>query len=269
MTTQFFCPRWGSESIDWRPFCEKVKAAGYHGIEYAIPHTATDRELEKAWNSAEKSHLLLLPQHYDTVTADYYWHLEAFHQWLERISVYPSVKINSQTGKDFFSFSQNQQLIELGNRFGVLHETHRGKFSFAAHITETFLQKIPALRLTLDVSHWICVAESLLDDQPRPMKLAIERTGHIHARVGYTEGPQVSDPRAPEWQDTLSRHQHWWDQVVALVISRNQPLTITPEFGPFPYMVHQPATGRPLASQWEINLYMMEMLRSRYSNADR
>jgi len=41
-------------------------------------------------------------------------------------------------------------------------------------------------------------------------------------------------------------------------------LTITPEFGPFPYMVSLPGTNEPIANQWEVNLFMMNLLKERY-----
>ena len=47
------------------------------------------------------------------------------------------------------------------------------------------------------------------------MELAITRTDHIHARVGYTEGPQITDPRVPEWKRALDFHLQCWDKVVA------------------------------------------------------
>ena len=76
----------------------------------------------------------------------------------------------------------------------VLHETHRNKFTFAAHITFDYPNRIPELRITLNASHWVNVAESFLEEQA--IDLAIKRTEHIHARVGYPEGPQVPDPAA-------------------------------------------------------------------------
>ena len=36
--------------------------------------------------------------------------------------------------------------------------------------------------------------------------------------------------------------------------------TITPEFGPFPYMPQEPFTKKPLSNQWEINLQMKNYL---------
>jgi hypothetical protein len=42
-------------------------------------------------------------------------------------------------------------------------------------------------------------------------------------------------------------------------------LTILTEFGPPDYMPTTPYTRQPLADQWAINIYMMQLLRKRYS----
>jgi hypothetical protein len=236
----------------------KVKSAGYDGFEYAIAAETDDRTLDQVWNLAERHQLLLIPQHYDTNSADFSKHYDEYGAWLQRIKAYPALKINSQTGKDFFSFERNSALIELAG-LGVVHETHRGKFSFAAHITKEYLIANPELKITFDVSHWVSVAESFLDDQADAVTLAIGRAEHIHARVGYPEGPQIPDPRVPEWQEAVQTHLGWWKRIVDA--RRNSPsLTITPEFGPYPYLVHD-------VSQWDINVYMMELLRRELATA--
>lgn len=266
MHIEFYCPRWGSEHLSWEDFCQQVKQAGYDGIEYAIAADASRRELDEVWNTAARQGLKIIPQHYDTYEASFNKHYELYQAWLEKLKPYPAPKINSQTGKDFFSFRQNESLIKAAAASGlaVVHETHRNKFSFAAHITKAYFEAMPHLAITLDASHWVCVAESYLDDQPEAMQLAIERTEHIHARVGYPEGPQVPDPRLPAWQEALQKHLAWWDKVVERKRKENAPLTITPEFGPFPYMVPLPATGAPIADQWAVNLHMMQLLKKRY-----
>lgn len=266
MNIEFYCPRWGSADLPWEIFCNKVKDAGYDGIEYAIAATTSTETLDEVWNTAGKYDLKIIAQHYDTYEADFSQHLKFYNAWLKKIGPYPVVKVNSQTGKDFFSFEQNKRLIEAASASGrnVVHETHRNKFSFAAHITKEYLAKIPGLKLTLDASHWVCVAECYLDDQPEAMQLAIERTEHIHSRVGYPEGPQVPDPRITEWQDALNNHLNWWDKVVERKRQEEATLTITTEFGPFPYMVNVPATGKPVSDQWEVNVFMMGLLKSRY-----
>lgn len=268
MPIQFFCPRWGSESLSWEVFCKKAKDEGYDGIECGIAFAAEDIELEMIWNAAAKENLAIIAQHYDTYASDFNKHYDTYCTWLEKLRPYPVVKINSQTGKDYFSFDQNEQLIGAAAKLGtqVVHETHRNKFSFAAHTTQTYLEKIPGLRLTLDASHWVCVAESFLDDQPQAMKLAIERTDHLHARVGHPEGPQVTDPRIAANQLALEKHLAWWDEVVALKKKQGVVLTIAPEFGPAPYMVYDPVTATPLADQWAVNVFMMNLLKERYSH---
>jgi hypothetical protein len=45
-------------------------------------------------------------------------------------------------------------------------------------------------------------------------------------------------------------HLLWWDAVIALKRKKQDVMTITPEFGPYPYMVHLPYTGKPVSDQW-------------------
>ncbi|WP_188746328.1 sugar phosphate isomerase/epimerase family protein [Parapedobacter defluvii] len=267
---EFYCPRWGSENIPWQDFMDRVQAAGYDGIEYAIDTSVSMQELDMVWELADKRNLRLIAQHYGTDAADFGEHRDIYGCWLERLLAYPMAKLNSQTGKDWFTFDQNMELLALsGDMAGkadasVVHETHRGKFSFAAHVTERYLQKMPNLRLTLDASHWCNVAESLLEDQSRALHRAIGRTDHIHARIGYAQGPQVPDPRCPEWREARQVHLDWWDRVAKLKSGEGSVLTVTPEFGPFPYMVHSPVNRKPLANQWTLNLWMMNVLKERW-----
>ncbi|MFD2163964.1 sugar phosphate isomerase/epimerase [Paradesertivirga mongoliensis] len=274
MKFKFFCPRWGSENISWDLFCQRVKNEGYDGVEYGIPNEVEIRELDEAWQSFEKHGLDVIPQHYGTYDADFSRHFDNYAGWLEMVRPYPALKIDSQTGKDYFSFERNKRLIELAaehtrlSGVAVFHETHRNKFTFAAHITFEYLSRLPDLRITLDASHWVNVAESFLEDQQEAMDLAILRTEHIHARVGYPEGPQVPDPAAPEWNEALQFHLNWWDKVVERKRLEGETLvTITPEFGPYPYMVHLPYSQKPVSDQWANNVYMMNLLKERYQKS--
>jgi hypothetical protein len=179
--------------------------------------------------------------------------------------------INTQTGKDYYSFEQNEQLIAIARDISgetgvkILHETHRGKFSFAAHIAQQYFEKIGDLRITLDISHWFNTAETFLHDQEEAVQMAISRTDHIHSRVGYPEGPQISDPRAPEWKEALYFHLLRWDKVIAIKEKEGAEfMTITSEFGAPPYLPLLPYTQQPIANQWDINVFMMDLLRERY-----
>ena len=54
----------------------------------------------------------------------------------------------------------------------------------------------------------------LLEGQEQTLQTAINRTEHIHARVGFAEGPQISDPRSPEWVTEMSAFTSWWQRIV-------------------------------------------------------
>ncbi|MGY0038056.1 hypothetical protein [Pedobacter sp. NJ-S-72] len=178
--------------------------------------------------------------------------------------------INVHSGRDFFTYEENKRFIDFtinySNQTGVpiYHETHRSRMLYSAPAALPYLQKNPDLRLTLDISHWCNVSESLLEDQATTVELAISRTDHVHSRVGHTEGPQVSDPRAPEWKTEVAVHFAWWDKVVAIKKQQGKMLTMLTEFGPPSYMPTIPFTNRPVADQWEINVYMMQTWKKRY-----
>lgn len=264
---EFYCPRWGCEMMPWEAFMSGVKNSGYDGIEYGIPRDTTREELDKVWNLADQFQLKIIPHHYDTVTRNFSAHKQELLDWFKLVSDYPAEKINMQTGRDCFSWDENEAIFRLSEAYQnsskvqIIHETHRQRCLFSAHTTRLALEKIPNLKITLDISHWICVAENFLSDQSDATDIAIARTEHIHARVGHPQGPQVNDPRAPEWKYVVDIHLDWWKAAAKNFKRTGRTLTITPEFGPTPYMPCSPWTAQPCASQWEVNLYMMNMLR--------
>lgn len=147
----------------------------------------------------------------------------------------------------------------------ICHETHRSRILFAAPVARQFIERLPDLKITFDVSHWCNVSESYLQDQEETLSLTLDRVEHIHARIGHPEGPQVNDPRAPEWDEAVKTHFAWWDKIVERKRREGSPVTFLTEFGPPDYMPTTPYTRQPLADQWAINVHMMHLLRKRYS----
>jgi sugar phosphate isomerase/epimerase len=254
--------------LTYREFLTRVKEAGYDGVEMSLPFDKKGKS--EIVNLLKEFDLGLVAQHWETSNPDPVVHREIYRKHLLNLAEACPLFINSQTGKDFFSFEDNAALIDIAFQveketgIPVVHETHRGKFSFALHITAQYLERIPKLNLGLDMSHWCNVSESLLQDQQEALETALDRTRHIHARVGYAEGPQVTDPRLPEWEEAVNVHLSAWDKVVNNLIKNGLDCTITPEFGPHPYMLHLPFTQMPVANQWEINVYMKDLLKQRY-----
>ena len=267
MQIKYFCPHWGSKHLKFTDFLQKVKNAGYDGVEMSLPiHPAEKTEVI---NAIKNHGLLHIAQHWETITTDFEQHRIEYRRYLENLATANPLFINAHTGKDFFTFEQNAELIDIAaqvsKQYGieVIHETHRGRFSFAAHITERFMKEITDLKITFDLSHWCNVAESYLENQQESVDLAINRAAHIHSRVGFPEGPQITDPRVPEWKEAVEIHLGWWKRIIEL--NRNasrQIFTITTEFGPYPYMSILPFTQQPITSQWDVNVYMMNMLKA-------
>ncbi len=265
MELKFFCPLWGSEELEKETFFRKVKDAGYDGVEMSLP--LDQNEKANILNLIEKHGLDLIAQHSETTTRNFHEHKEEYRLRLENLATANPLFINTQTGKDYFPFEQNTELIEIADEAShkynikIIHEIHRGKFSFAAHVMENYLKKLPDLRIGFDVSHWCNVAESFLQDQVDAVNLAISRTEHIHARVGFPEGPQVPDPRVPEWQEALHIHLEWWRKIIDNNRKAGRKMfTITTEFGPYPYMPILPFSRQPLSGQWEVNVFMKDYL---------
>lgn len=198
-------------------------------------------------------------------------HFQHFKASLEGAVSQKPAYVNCHSGRDHFSFDQNKRFIELSTSLSkssgvpIYHETHRGRILYAAPVSRLFMEKLPDLRVTLDVSHWCNVHESLLDDQAETLSITLDRVDHIHARIGHEEGPQVNDPRAPEWTDAVSAHFAWWDKVVERKKKEGKRMTFLTEFGPVDYMPALPYTRQPLANQWEINTHLMDVLRKRYA----
>ncbi len=261
---------WGFEgSID--TFCQKIKSEGYDGIEVWWPTKENDQK--KLFDALNKHQLQVgfLCAGSDT---NFQIHEKQFKEAILAAagnSYQKPLYINCHSGKDFFSFEQNSQLItftieqEAKTGIEILHETHRGRMCFAAHITRLFLEKHEKMKLTLDISHWTNVHESMLDNQTETVNVALKKVAHIHARIGHEEGPQVNDPRAPEWKYTLEKHLKWWDKAVEnREKSGAKSITFLTEFGPPNYLATLPFTNQPVANQWEINVHMLKLIKDRY-----
>lgn len=260
---------WGFEgSMD--SYCAKVKQEEYDGIEiwWPMEKTAQD-ELFAALKKYQLKVGFLTGGNQSNWTE----HLEYFKKMIDAAAnnkVQRPLYINCHSGRDYFSYEENKAFIDhtsqLSKQTGILicHETHRSRMLFAAPVARQYVEKNPDLRITFDVSHWCNVSESLLADQKATVDLVLNRVEHIHARIGHPEGPQVNDPRAPEWEEAVKAHVEWWDIVAERKKKNGERMTVLTEFGPPGYMPTVPYTRQPLADQWAINVHMMHLLRKRY-----
>jgi sugar phosphate isomerase/epimerase len=190
---------WGfNGTID--QYCTKVKQEGYDGIEIWWP---TEKKDQDALFSALKVNGLEVGFLTAGQESKYEDHIVTFKNMVTAAAtntIQRPLYINCHSGRDFFSYDQNKTFIdhtiELARNTGIkiCHETHRSRILFAAPVARHYMDTIPELRITFDVSHWCNVSESLLSDQQETVDIALQRVDHIHARIGHPEGPQVNDP---------------------------------------------------------------------------
>lgn len=264
---KFYQTNWGNTD-SWEQFCAKAKKSGYDGIEVWMPRDVKNASELKA--ALEKHNLSLILLHGTNRGVSFKESLVQYESGLEKAMQWKPDKINCHTGNDFFTQKQNKAYIDIATRISkkynipVLHETHRGRFSYSLPVTNEQLKLSPQLKLTLDISHWMVVHESLLQGKDEILEEVMERTGHIHARVGHAEGPQVNDPAAPEWKNAVERHLDIWEKIIRENWKKgNSIFTVTTEFGPPNYLPTLPYTKIPVANQWKANEYIMKVLKER------
>ncbi|KAB1158056.1 sugar phosphate isomerase/epimerase family protein [Flavobacterium luteum] len=264
---------WGNDHLSPSQFINAIADAGFDGAELFLnPIDRTTDEFLLAIENIRKQKpdfyfiTLQLPfPKTDTVGA----HIKVMEENFRNLAELNPLFINSHTGKDYFSFDDNCRIIDAAMNFSskngirILHETHRGRFSFHAASLIPYLNTFPQIELVGDFSHFCTVSESMLEDQQEIISQIIPHVAHIHARLGFEQGPQVNDPQAPEWHGHLEKFLFWWQQIITTRKVGGQSLfTISPEFGPIPYMPTLPYTQKPLSNQWDNNVFMKNYLKA-------
>ena len=146
---------------------------------------------------------------------------------------------NAHSGSDAWSLAEAEDfygaVLELERRVGVAIPTKRTA-CVALEIRGPrgpSSRRFPDLKLTCDFSHWVCVAERLLEDCGEIIQMAAQHCHHLHARVGYEEGPQVPDPAPPNGPATSRLTKSGGGLFWASQQQRGMAVaTVTPEFGP-------------------------------------
>jgi len=270
MEIKILSAQWGLEPLEYRLFLDKIRLAGYDGFDVWIPEGMVEKRM--LFDYVQRHELYLVTHQYRAEGHTFNQFKSSYLKNLHQCAEPGPLLINSHTGRDYFSIDQNLALLDMAQEFSektgitVAHETHRGRLGYSPQMMAMVFALREGVQITADFSHWTCVTESMLENFDTVVTNAIVRSAHVHARVGHEEGPQVADPRAPEWDYALQRFLSWWDRIVqARRRDGTKVLAFTTEFGPPPYMPTAPFTGHPLANQFEVNCYMKDLLRKRYA----
>ena len=250
------------------PSLERVAAAGFDGIEVLVPPFPPDepQELRSLIRQSGLEPITLIL----AFTAD----RDEYRRTIETALDYGPRQVTSHTAPDWLSDEEALDFLdftlELEREYGVdiNHETHRGHLFNTPWQTARLLRARPQLHLAADYSHWVVVAERLLEDRGEDIALANRHARHVHARVAHPQAVQVNDPRAPEHAEAVSAFEGWWkDLFRARAAAGAERITVTPEYGPPPYMPVRPYTQEPESDLWDVCVWGQAQVRRLFVEA--
>lgn len=275
MNLQIFKTLWGHQG-DIQDACDQAVAAGFNGIEGQAPKNLVEQtEWKSCLDSCGLSYIAEIVTGGDYVPTPLPAenHLDDLRRGLEASMPLSPIFATTLCGSDRWPLAEAvkfyEQVIQLSKDYNITIsiETHRSRPTFNPWQTRQLLEALPELKLTCDFSHWCVVTERLImDEEPELLDLITSRFHHVHARVGYAQGPQVPHPNAPEHQTDLIAHTRWWKTLWdASAVTEKSTFTLTPEFGPDGYLQATPFTQEPVGDLWEINQWMGSYLQEVFS----
>lgn len=265
-----FATTWGVKEIAvpalWPALFARLSREGFRGIECCSPgpffpfkgHEATFTRLltDHKMGLVMQVHTCDYPVGNDSVTD----HIKSLRRKAHEAMQFNPILINCHGGKDSFSRADAlhffDEAVKIEKEVGVpiVHETHRQRILYSPFVLRDLAPQLaPAVKFNADLSHWVVTLERTMCDTkdasfwPAMLKLLCERTHLIHARVGFSQGPQVNDPFAPEHAADTASHLAWWKLIAAGMRKRGVPVIVCPEFGPYPYQPHLPYTMQPVS----------------------
>jgi hypothetical protein len=249
----------------------RIAAQGFDGVEASLGDLAqlgsavvvndllAKHELQlivgvySGWVDYEDRHI---GQQFESVKS----HVERYKRQLVTASeAFPTrVWTNAHTGSDHWPKLDQIEFVahafEIESRLGienVSYETHRGRIFYSPWPTLELLAAFPAIKLTLDLSHWCVATERLLDtphDERHLWARVLPHVHHVHGRVGSAQQSQLAQlPESPHLRPEVERFEALWTSVWEKQFARSQHTdlihgaaaraftTFTPEYGPVPY----------------------------------
>ncbi len=274
MELQCYKTLWGHTG-GFAQACRQASEAGFSGVEGPPPVATGEQEQWRQQLSADGllyiAEICTAGSYVPRRNASIVDHLHSLEQQLQHAAALAPQLVSCLGGCDAWEegasvdFFGAALLLARQYRLTISFETHRGRSLFNPWITARICEQLPELKLTADFSHWCVVCERLMDVEQDVLNRLVARVLHVHARVGYEQGPQVADPRLPRYRGALESHQRWWREIWRSQRQRGYSrTTLTPEFGPDGYQQLDVTTGEPVGDLWEINRWMATTQRTQF-----
>lgn len=231
---------------------EKIAAAGFTGVLGNIPEDKAE---------AAKWRTLLDQYNFDFGITIFPWTIEEGKASLETAKAFGVDYVNAQVKNNFVigqpAIDLLQGLVRAAEETEMpfFVETHRGIITQDLHRTVDYVEAIPNLRLTLDLSHYVVAGEmgTYSEKGEELFNRLLPRTGSIHARV--SNGEQIQVDIGPEGTHPMVEHfKRWWSNGMRHWASRAKPGDIFPfisELGPAGYSITLPGSDKEISDRWQ------------------
>lgn len=282
---RFIKTLWGIEEPISPILFKSIKAEGYDGVEVIrLAWSLSDGGKETLISSANEADLAIVCQMHtcggyldqddeyaycDSFSVskhkeDFQLQLQQCVEILDQVNAGGFVNVHagvdawkSEQAIDFLTFA----LVAIAKvDVTVIFETHRQRLFCNPFMTRDLLQRpeLAELKLNADLSHWYCACERVFDVKqardepwwPAVLQAVAERCFYIHARFGWSQGPQMADPSTPECEsERILQMQAWHVLLQTMLDARpDSDCFVSPEYGPLPYLPVMPGTQEPVAS---------------------
>jgi hypothetical protein len=252
---------------------EKIAEAGFTGILGRLPEP----------RDAERWRNLLDEYHFSFGVHSFPREREDLQALLIQAKEFGVQYVNSQVANAFVTGEAATKLLsELIEEASTAQlpffvETHRGKVTQDLLRTVDYVKAIEALRLTIDLSHYVAAGE-LVNAQAAALAepffdVLLQRTSSIHARISNGEqiqvdiGPHGEHPMVPVFTG-------WWEKGMSYWLQEAQPGDILPfvvELGPWPYSftIDEDAVhGKEMSDRWQQSLVFKRLAEEAWARAN-
>lgn len=243
----------------------RVKAAGFEAVECWL----SDDD-ERATKEALDQHNLRL------ILGHRPYKIQDTQNAVERAMRLGADFVFAQPGSAFHSLDEIAQLVTQGrkiandNGLAYFVETHRNNFTENLPQTLQLIERVPEIRFTADLSHFVVVGEFYgWKDEGALERMApvLERAAHIHGRI--SNGEQVQVDVGDGSGDTAQFFVRLWTHIMKHWKQSAAPgdvLPFTSELGPPRYAITLP-DGREFSDRWAQSLIMKQLAEQAWNAA--
>jgi len=249
----------------------RVKAAGFEAVEVTLGE-GNEREISEALQRHGLGLVMKLNASSKSLPID----LDEIRDIVQRAVRCKADFLWLQPANAFAPLDAVAALVTEGRKMAndaglsLFVEVHRNNFTENIPQTLQLIERVPDIRFTADLSHFVVVGEFYgWEDEGalERMRPIIERTSHMHGRI--SNGEQVQVDVGDGSGDTAQFFVKLWAEAMRCWLKGAQPGDVFPfssELGPPRYAITLP-DGREFSDRWEQSLVMKKLAEQAWAQA--